>query len=122
MRGDRRIALGTMVAVCGTFVHKALNLILVPMQFYYLERELLGVWFLMNNSVALLYLFNCGLPPTVQRRVAFAKGLSGDDPYCPLSAASIRDIADLLATGRWMLLVLAVTILAGSVLAGRWFL
>ncbi len=122
MRGDRRIALGTMVAVSGTFVHKALNLILVPMQFYYLERELLGVWFLMNNSVALLYLFNFGLPPTVQRRVAFAKGLSGDDPYCPLSGASIRGIADLLATSRRMLFCLVLMIVLGSVLGGRWFL
>jgi O-antigen/teichoic acid export membrane protein len=118
MKGDRRIALGTMVAVSGTFVHKALSLILMPLQFYYLERELLGVWFLMNNSVALLYLFNFGLSPTLQRRVAFAKGLSGDDPYCPLSGASVQGIADLLATGRRMLLCLAVTVLLGSVLVG----
>lgn len=121
MRGDRRIAVGTMVAVSGTFVHKALNLALVPLQFYYLDKELLGVWYLMNNSVALLYLFNFGLSPTLQRRVAFAKGLSGDDPYCPLSASSIRGIADLLATGRRMLLCLAVVIFLGSVLAGGWF-
>jgi O-antigen/teichoic acid export membrane protein len=121
MKGDRRIALGTMVAVSGTFVHKALNLVLVPLQFYYLEKEPLGVWYLMNNSVALLYLFNFGLSPTLQRRVAFAKGLSGDDPYCPLSASSIQGVADLLATSRRMLLCLAVMILVGSVLAGGWF-
>ncbi len=122
MRGDRRIALGTLVAVSGTFVHKALNLILVPLQFYYLERESLGVWFLMNNSVALLYLFNFGLSPTVQRRVAFAKGLSSEDPYCRLSAASVLGIADLLATSRRMLLCLVLLIVLTSVLAGRWFL
>jgi O-antigen/teichoic acid export membrane protein len=121
MRGDRRIALGAVVAVSGTFIHKALNLILVPLQFYYLEKELLGVWFLMNNSVALLYLFNFGLSPTLQRRVAFAKGLSGDDPYCPLSISSIQVIADLLATSRRILLCLALVVLVGSVLVGGWF-
>lgn len=110
-----------MVGVSGTFVHKALTLVLVPLQFYYLERELLGVWFLMNNSVALLYLFNFGLTPTFQRRVAFAKGLSGDDPYCPLSDSSIRGVADLLATSGRMLLGLVIVVLLGSVLAGRWF-
>jgi O-antigen/teichoic acid export membrane protein len=121
MRGDRRIVLGTMVAISGTFLHKILNLVLVPLQFYYLEKDLLGVWFLMNNSVALLYLFNFGLSPTLQRRVAFAKGLSGDDPYCSLSVSSVQAIADLLATGRRMLLCLALAVFLGSVLIGGWF-
>jgi len=121
MKGDRRIALGTMVAVSGTFIHKALNLILMPLLFARVDKELLGVWFLMSNSLALLYLFNFGLSPTLQRRVAFAKGLSGDDPYCPLSELSIQDIANLLTTSRRMLLVLAVVIFSGGVLAGGWF-
>lgn len=121
MRGDRRIALGTMVAVAGAFVHKALTLVLVPLQFHFLPGELLGAWFLMNNSVALLYLFNFGLSPTLQRRVAFAKGLSGDDPYSSLSVESIRHVADLLTTGRRMLLIPAVVISLISVPVGRWF-
>jgi len=121
MRGDRRIASGTMVAVSGTFIHKALNLVLMPLLFAGIDKELLGVWFLMSNSLALLYLFNFGLSPTVQRRVAFAKGLSGDDPYCPLSASSVQAVADLLTTSRRMLLVLAVVIFSGGVLAGDWF-
>lgn len=108
MSTHRRIKFAVGVTWLSRFVSIALGLVLIPVLFRNLGDEELGVWFILGQSSAFLILMDMGLAPTLTRRIAFAKGLSGKDVSTRLNDQSKASIADLIATGRriyWVLVV-----------------
>lgn len=71
-------------------------------------REEFGVWIVLGNSTIFLALLNFGVPTTLTRHIAMAKGRSGADPHVELSGEVEQHIADLVVTGRTVLRILAV--------------
>ena len=80
----------------------------MPVLFRHLPREELGVWLLLGQSWATLGILDLGLSATLTRRIAFAMGKSGADPGMPLTPETLRDIADLVETGRRLYRFLAI--------------
>ena len=104
----RRIAFGAVscwVSRCATIV---LGLLLMPVLFRHLPREQVGVWLLLGQSWAMLGILDLGFGVTLTRRIAFAIGKSGSDPGLPLTAATVREIANLIQTGRQVYRGLAI--------------
>lgn len=108
MSAHRRIKFAVGVTWLSRFVSIALGLVLIPVLFRNLGDEELGVWFILGQSSAFLILMDMGLAPTLTRRIAFAKGLSGEDVSTQLNDQSKARIADLIATGRRIYGVLVV--------------
>src|SRR5579864_4070771 len=105
----RRIAFGAVSSWVSRSVTILLGLLLLPVLFRHLSREELGVWLLLGQSWATLGILDLGLGATLTRRIAFAMGKSGADPGAPLTAETLGDIANLVATGRRMYQGLAFT-------------
>jgi O-antigen/teichoic acid export membrane protein len=108
MQVARRIAFGAASSWISRGITILLGLVLMPVLFRHLQREELGVWLLLGQSWATLGILDLGLGATLTRRIAFAVGKSGADPGGPLTDESLRDIADLVETGRRLYLGLAV--------------
>jgi O-antigen/teichoic acid export membrane protein len=87
-------------------------LVLVPVLFRHLRQEELGVWLLLGQSWAVLGVLDLGLGPTLARRIALAKGKSGARVDVALTPGSMREIADLFASGLRLFGLLAAFTLA----------
>jgi O-antigen/teichoic acid export membrane protein len=118
----RRIFFGAAASWFSRGVSILLGLVLMPVLFRHLPKEELGVWLLLGQSWAVLGIFDLGFGVTLTRRIAFAKGKSGADPNARLNAESLREIADLVATGRRVYRGLALFAFSASFMAGFFYL
>ncbi|HEV3271715.1 MAG TPA: lipopolysaccharide biosynthesis protein [Candidatus Methylacidiphilales bacterium] len=114
----KRIAFGAAASWFSRGVTIVLALVLMPVLFHHLAKEELGVWLLLAQTSALLFILDMGLGPTLTRRIALAKGKSGSDPETPLNEETRREIADLVESGRRIYRVLAVGTFLVSGLSG----
>jgi O-antigen/teichoic acid export membrane protein len=114
----KRIAFGAVSSWLSRCTSILLGLLLMPVLFRNLPREALGVWLLLGQSWATLGILDLGLGATLTRRIAFAMGKSGADPGTILTQESLRDIADLVETGRRLFLILAIAAFLVSFGAG----
>lgn len=118
MTVSKRIAFAAAAHWFGRITAILMGLFLLPVLFRKLGREELGVWLLLGQAWALLAIFDLGFTPTLTRRIAQAKGKSGSDPNAPLTAESLREIADLVAGGQRIFNCLAVGLFVVSWVAG----
>jgi O-antigen/teichoic acid export membrane protein len=118
MSVTKRIAFGAAASWFGRGVTIILALVLMPVLFHHLPKEELGVWLLLAQTSALLFILDFGLSAVLTRRIALAKGKSGSDPHAPLTEATRREIADLVETGRRLFFGLAVATFVISCLSG----
>ena len=118
MSVTKRIAFGTAANWFSRGVTILLALLVMPVLFHHLAKEELGVWFLLAQTSALLFIFDLGLGATLTRRIALAKGKSGSDPAAPLNDESRHEIADLVESGRRIYHGLAVATFVVSSLSG----
>lgn len=122
MSVTKRIAFGAAASWFSRAVTILLGLLLMPVLFRHLVKEELGVWLLLGQSWAALGIFDLGFGVTLTRRIAFAKGKSGSEPNAPLTDETLREIADLVATGRRVYGALAVFAFVFSFGAGFFYL
>ena len=122
MSVTRRIAFGAGASWLSRGVTILLGLVILPVLFRHLPKEELGVWLLLGQSWAAMGILDFGISFTITRRSALAKGKSGGDPDAALSAESIKEIADLVASGRRIYIVLATSVFLISWLAGFYYL
>jgi O-antigen/teichoic acid export membrane protein len=118
----RRIAFGAAASWFSRGVSILLGLVLLPVLFRHLPKEELGVWLLLGQSWAALGIFDLGFGVTLTRRIAFAKGKSGSDPSAELTDETLREIADLVATGKRVYRALAMFAFVFSMGAGFFYL
>ena len=118
----KRIAFGAAASWFSRGVSILLGLVLLPVLFRNLPKEELGVWLLLGQSWAALGIFDLGFGATLTRRIAFAKGKSGSDPGAALTDETLREIADLVATGKRVYRALAVFAFIFSLGAGFFYL
>lgn len=90
----------------------------MPVLFHHLAKEELGVWLLLAQTSAVIFILDFGLGATLTRRIAMAKGKSGSDPETPLNEETRREIADLVESGRRVYQGLAVGTFVVSSLSG----
>jgi len=114
----KRIAFAAAASWFSRGVTIVLALVLMPVLFHHLAKEELGIWLLLSQGSALLFIFDPGFGPTLSRRIALAKGKSGSDPNAPLNEETLREIADLVASGRRIYQILAATAFLLSTLLG----
>jgi O-antigen/teichoic acid export membrane protein len=86
------------------------NLVQLPLLYRYLDSSTLGLWFLMIGAQTLLGLFDLGFGPTLQRRMAFARGECGSDPRVQLDEAAKQKVLDLLAMARRFYFFMAISV------------
>jgi O-antigen/teichoic acid export membrane protein len=122
MSVTKRIAFGAAASIFARAVNIILALVLLPVLFHHLNKEELGVWLLLAQTSALLFILDFGLSAVLTRRIALAKGKSGSDPDAALNDASKSEIADLVETGRRVFLGLAVLTFVISTLSGMFYL
>ena len=72
------------------------NLIQIPLIYKYLDKEIIGAWFLMIGAQMFTGIFDFGFGKTVERRLAFSKGDCGSNPDITLTEKAKQRIADLL--------------------------
>jgi len=113
----RRIAFGAAASWFSRGVSILLGLVLMPVLFHHLPKEELGVWLLLGQSWAAMGILDLGFGVTLTRRIALAKGKSGGDPNAPLTAETLREIADLVECGRRI-----YRVMAGGVFLVSWAL
>lgn len=77
----------------------ATNLVLLPIYFRYLDRELLGLWFLLGSTQGLVALIGFAVPATLQRHVALAVGRDREGAVANLVATGSRVLAGLALGG-----------------------
>jgi O-antigen/teichoic acid export membrane protein len=118
----KRIAFGAAASWFSRGVTILMGLVLMPVLFRHLPKEELGVWLLLGQSWAALGIFDLGFGATLTRRIAFAKGKSGSDPVAELTDETLREIADLVATGKRVYRALAVFAFVFSLGAGFFYL
>jgi O-antigen/teichoic acid export membrane protein len=73
------------------------NLANISLLFRYLNKELLGLWFLMLGAQAFMGLFDFGFGQTLQRRIAYRKAACGASPDVALDERAKEDIRGLLS-------------------------
>jgi len=122
MSVTKRIAFGAAAGGFSRATTIVLALVLMPVLFHHLGKEELGVWLLLAQSSALLFILDFGLSFVLTRRIALAKGKSGSDPNAPLTDETRREIADLVEIGRRLFLGLAVLTFLISSLSGFFYL
>ncbi|MBA3832897.1 MAG: lipopolysaccharide biosynthesis protein [Chthoniobacterales bacterium] len=122
MSVTRRIAFGAGASWFGRGVTIVLGLLILPVLFRHLPKEELGVWLLLGQSWVAMGILDLGVSVTLTRRIALAKGKSGPDPDAPLTPESLRDIADLVASGRRIYYVMAGGVFLVSWIAGFFYL
>lgn len=118
MSVTKRIAFGAAASWFSRGVTIVLALVLMPVLFHHLAKEELGVWLLLAQTSALIFIFDFGLGATLTRRIAMAKGKSGSDPEAVLNEETRREIADLVESGRRVYQGLAVGTFVVSSLSG----
>jgi O-antigen/teichoic acid export membrane protein len=118
MSVTKRIAFGAAASWFSRGVTIVLALVLMPVLFHHLAKEELGVWLLLAQTSALLFILDLGLSSVLTRRIALAKGKSGSDPETSLNRETQREIADLVESGRRLFLGLAVGTFVVSCLSG----
>jgi O-antigen/teichoic acid export membrane protein len=106
----RRIAMNVMVSYVARGLQILLSLVLIPVMYRHLDIEVIGMWMLLSQATLFLGLLDFGFGPTLTRRIAFAKGLSGEHVDVELTAESRAKLGDLLRTGRVVFRVLALVI------------
>jgi O-antigen/teichoic acid export membrane protein len=94
----------------------------MPVLFRHLPKEELGVWLLLGQSWAAMGVLDLGLGVTLTRRIALAKGRSGADPDVPLTAETLGEIADLVASGQRIFRYMAIGVFAVSWVLGFFYL
>lgn len=119
---NKRIAFGATASWFSRGVTILMGLVLLPVLFRHLPKEELGVWMLLGQSWAALGIFDLGFGATLTRRIAFAKGKSGSDPSVALTDETLREIADLVETGKRVYRGLAVFTFGFSMIAGFFYL
>jgi O-antigen/teichoic acid export membrane protein len=117
----QRIAFGAAASWLSRGVSILLGVAVMPVLFRHLPKEELGAWLLLGQSWAALGIFDLGFGVTLTRRIAFAKSKSGVAPSAPLSQESLRELANLIATGRCVYRGLAVFALLFSFGAGCFY-
>jgi len=122
MSVTKRIAFGAAANGFSRATTIVLALVLMPVLFHHLGKEELGVWLLLAQSSALLFILDFGFSFVLTRRIALAKGKSGSDPNAPLNEESRREIADLVEIGRRLFLGLAVLTFLVSSISGFFYL
>jgi O-antigen/teichoic acid export membrane protein len=105
----KRIVFGAAANGLSRVVTIVLSLVLMPVLFHHLGREELGIWLLLAQTSAMLFILDLGLGWTLTRRIAQARGKSAGGPDNPLSGEALREVADLVETGRWLYLGLAIS-------------
>jgi O-antigen/teichoic acid export membrane protein len=118
MSVTKRIAFGAAANGFSRAVTIVLALVLMPVLFHHLAKEELGVWLLLAQTSALLFILDFGLSVVLTRRIALTKGKSGSDPAAPLTGESLGEIADLVESGRRLYLGLAFATFMISSLSG----
>jgi len=118
MSVTKRIAFGAAANWFSRAVTIVLALVLMPVLFHHLGKEELGVWLLLAQTSALLFILDLGLSAVLTRRIALAKGKSGSDPEAPLTDETRREIADLVESGRVLYRGLAIATFVISCLSG----
>ena len=118
MSVTKRIAFAAAASWFSRGVTIVLALILMPVLFHHLAKEELGIWLLLSQASAVLFIFDFGLGPTLTRRIALAKGKSGSNPNGPLNEETLREITDMVASGRRVYQILATTAFLISTLLG----
>lgn len=119
---SKRIAFAVTISWLNRAISILSGLFLVPIMFYYLGKEELGLWFLLINSNGLLDLFGLGIAPIITRRIALARGKSGVAMEVELSNESQREIGELLAISRILLRTIAVFIFFLASVLGYFFI
>jgi len=97
---NRRIAFGAVSVWLNRVIVIALRLVLIPVLFRCRPKEEVGIWMLLGQTWAFMGILDLGFSATITRRIALAKGKSASDPNGPLNEETLREIADLMATGR----------------------
>lgn len=118
----KRIGFGVAVAWLSRVVTILANLFLIPLMFHYLGKEELGLWFLLNSSNGLLGLFGMGIAPIITRRIALAKGKSGESIEVELSHESKQEIGDLVTIAQTLLKGIAFIIFFIASVIGYFFI
>ena len=118
MSVTKRIVFAAAASWFSRVVTIVLSLVVMPVLFHHLAKEELGVWLLLAQTSALLFALDFGLSATLMRRIALAKGKSGSDPSAPLNEETLREIADLVESGRRLFLGLAITTFLISSVSG----
>src|SRR5262245_9858417 len=106
----RRILFGALSSWISRVATIVLGLVLMPVLFRHLSKEVLGLRLLLGQSWAGLGVLDLGFGITLTRRIAFARGDSGTDPNTTLTPQTLLDIANLVVSGRRIYWVLAVAI------------
>src|SRR3954466_12381037 len=119
---NRRIAFGAAAALFSPRATSLLGLVLLPVLFRHLPKEELGVWLLLGQSWAAIGILDLGIGVTLTRRIALAKGKTGPAPTAALTPASLREIADLVESGRRVYHVMSAAVFLASWLAGYFYL
>ncbi|MFO0789882.1 MAG: oligosaccharide flippase family protein [Pirellulales bacterium] len=110
----RRIALGVLASYIARALQIVLSLVLIPIMFRRLSSEVIGIWWLLSQASLFLGLMDFGFSPTLTRRIAFAKGISGEHIDVELNPESRRKLGDLFCTGKIVFRSLALVILFGA--------
>jgi O-antigen/teichoic acid export membrane protein len=113
----RRIAVGVFTSYIARALQIVLSLLLLPIMFRHLSDEAIGMWYLLGSATLFLGLLDFGFGPTLTRRIAFAKGISGGHVDVELNAESREKLGDLFFTGKvvFRCLALVILLLAGGV-------
>ena len=122
MSTNRRIAFAVFAAAVGKLVGVLSSLILLPVLFRVMDREELGLWMVLGNSQAFLGLLGFGIMPTLTRHIALARGRAGTDLATAMPEATHQEIADLVASGRFLLRRLALLTFPLALGFGAFFL
>ena len=85
----------------------------------FLDKDSVGIWFLMLGAQASLGFFDLGFGQTVQRRIAYLKGTCGSSPDVELSNEIQQEIRDLISTARAVYWVISILVFA-TMLVGGW--
>jgi O-antigen/teichoic acid export membrane protein len=113
----KRIAFAASVSWVSRAVSVLANLFLVPILFRHMDREELGLWFLLSGSQAFLGLLGFGITPTLTRHIAFARA-GGDSEFLGSSEQAQQHVADLVTTGRRVLQSLAAFVFLVACVSG----
>lgn len=122
MSAMKRISFGVAIAWASRVVTIFSGLFLTPVLFRLINKEELGVWYLLGNSQQFLDLLGFGIGPTLTRHIAFAKGRSGADVNVELNEESIEHINNLVFTGQVILRNLAAFIFCAAWIGGYIFI
>lgn len=115
---NRRIVFAIAAGWGSKAVSILVNLVQIPLLYRYLDKEIIGVWFLMIGAQMLLGLFDFGFGQTLQRRIAFAKGNCGSCPDTVLTESAKQDIRNLLAVARRVYHIISLIVLLVLLIGG----